>query len=68
MVLRILLIICLKNVKFTMINKYKKIVIKIGSSSIVNPTTKKKESPRPFTELKPATFQDQKPQINYSRQ
>lgn len=39
--LRILQIICSKNVKLMMINKYKKIVIKIGSSSIVNPTTKK---------------------------
>ena len=41
MELRISLIIYLKNVKWTMINKYKKIVIKIGSSSIVDPISKK---------------------------
>ena len=41
MELRISLIIYLKNVKWAMINKYKKIVIKIGSSSIVNPMSKK---------------------------
>ena len=41
MELRISLIIYLKNVKWAMINKYKKIVIKIGSSSIVNPISKK---------------------------
>ena len=39
--LKSLQIICSKNVRLMMINKYKKIVIKIGSSSIVNPTTKK---------------------------
>ena len=39
--LKSLQIICSKNVRLMMINKYKKIVIKIGSSSIVNTTTKK---------------------------
>ena len=41
MELEILLTIYLKNVKSKMINKYKKIVIKIGSSSIVSPKLKK---------------------------